>query len=167
MGPDHPNTLKFRHNFVNCLEKTDKLDEAEELLRAMLQSCDKIYGAGHPLAADTVARLVEILAKLDRVDEAVALQQEWVAKWEEGGPRRVARLRTSSCVSRRGGDAIRQARQARARRAHPPEARPRRRPPPGEPRRLPPSAVKRSNLEKQGKQAEADELQGDPGGRPS
>ena len=167
MGPDHPNTLKFRHNFVNCLEKTDKLDEAEELLRAMLQSCDKIYGAGHPLAADTVARLVEILAKLDRVDEAVALQQEWVAKWEEGGPRRVNKAPHLflQCLVAAATQFDKLGKHELAEPIHRKLVRAVARPP-GEPQQAayPASAyltaVKRlaTNLEKQGKQAEADEL---------
>ena len=87
-GPDHLNTFGWRSTLVNSLENLDKLDEAEEQLRAMLQSLPNILSPGHPLAAQTVGQLVQILAKLDRVDEAVALQQEYLAKWEEGGPPR-------------------------------------------------------------------------------
>ena len=48
---------------MKCLENLDKLDEAEELLRAMLQSLPNIFSPGHPFAAQTVGQLVQFLAK--------------------------------------------------------------------------------------------------------
>jgi hypothetical protein len=155
VGADHPATFQLRHNLVQCLNRADKDTEAEELLRVMLHSCDKIFGPDHPLASDTVAQLCGILGtKLGRIDEAVALQQEWLARWEKGGPRgniqvfgkclasasivfeKFGKYELAEPIHRKFLDFCKQGAQGYN------------------------STIKRlvENLEKQGKQAEADEL---------
>ncbi len=87
-GANHMATLGARLAVARVLEQQDKDAESEEIFLAMLASCDAIYGEKHP-AAHTIVRqaVMHIGTKMGKVDEAYALQSEWLRKWQEWGMR--------------------------------------------------------------------------------
>ncbi|MCA8902442.1 MAG: tetratricopeptide repeat protein, partial [Hyphomonas sp.] len=69
-GPDHPRVAIRLNNLALLLEDTNRLQEAEPLMRRALAIGEKGYGPDHPSVAIRLSNLAVILQNTNRQHEA-------------------------------------------------------------------------------------------------
>lgn len=81
LGSLSPSRLQIASDLVHTLVLQDKLDEAEQLSKQVLERSDKIPGEGSAIALGTYAYLAEILLKQEKLEEAERLYRRVYGEW--------------------------------------------------------------------------------------
>ncbi|MEK8170033.1 tetratricopeptide repeat protein [Streptomyces sp. M19] len=79
MGPDHPDTLRCRHNFAFNLARLGRLEDAYRTARDVASARARVLGADHPDTLVTAYEVAYALGQLGRWDEALLWYQEVAA----------------------------------------------------------------------------------------
>ena len=69
-GPDHPEVAIRLNNLAQLLQATNRLAEAEPLMRRALAIDERAYGPDHPDVAIRLNNLAQLLQDTNRLDEA-------------------------------------------------------------------------------------------------
>jgi len=81
LGVDHPQTLACRWRLAMMLaHQADKPDEAEAILRDVLERQDRGLGPTSPHTTKTFESLASLLSDTERHTEALALRHDWYAR---------------------------------------------------------------------------------------
>jgi tetratricopeptide (TPR) repeat protein len=72
-GPAHPRVATVLNNLANLLQATNRLSEAEPLVRRALSIDESSYGPDHPLVAIRLNNLACLLEAANRLSEAEPL----------------------------------------------------------------------------------------------
>jgi tetratricopeptide (TPR) repeat protein len=78
LGKDHPNIAIRLSNLALLLKTTNRLNEAEPLLRRALEIEEKNYGQNHPNIALSLNSLAQLLQATNRLSEAEPLSRRVV-----------------------------------------------------------------------------------------
>ena len=78
-GPDHPNVAAHLNNLAVLLLDTNRLDEAESLIRRALAIDERSYGPNHPMIAIRLNNLALLLQDTNRLAEAESLMRRALA----------------------------------------------------------------------------------------
>ena len=78
-GPDHPNVARDLNNLAELLRVTNRLHEAEPLMRRALAIDEKSFGPDHPNVAIRLNNLALLLQATNRLTEAEMLYHRAVA----------------------------------------------------------------------------------------
>ncbi|KAL8911915.1 MAG: hypothetical protein Q9171_002999 [Xanthocarpia ochracea] len=81
-GVDHPETLTSMDNLACILESTNR-EEAEELYRQVIESRKKVLHEGHPDTLISMQNLAILLRDPGQHDEAETIQREVVQGWQQ------------------------------------------------------------------------------------
>ncbi len=73
-GPNHPDVATDLNNLALLLQDTNRLAEAEPLLRRAAAIFERSLGANHPNALITLENYADLLRKLNRNAEAEKLE---------------------------------------------------------------------------------------------
>ncbi len=79
LGPDHPNTASGLNNLAHLLSVTNRLTEAEPLMRRALAINEASYGPQHPDVATSLNNLAQLLKATNRLAEAEPLMRRSLA----------------------------------------------------------------------------------------
>ena len=79
LGPDHPNTASGLNNLAQILRVTNRLAEAEPLMRRALTIFEASYGPDHPRVARSLYSLAQLLQDTNRLTEAEPLMRRALA----------------------------------------------------------------------------------------
>ena len=74
-GIEHPNVASSLNNLAQLLKSTNRLEEAEPLMRRALSIDETAFGKDHPRVADHLNNLAQLLQATDRVKEAEPLMR--------------------------------------------------------------------------------------------
>ena len=74
-GPEHPNVSRDLNNLATLLNATNRLGEAELLMRRVVDMMERSYGVNHPNVATALNNLAQLLQDTNRVDEAEPLMR--------------------------------------------------------------------------------------------
>ena len=77
-GLDHPDVARDLNNLATLLQATNRLDEAEPLVRRALAIYEQSYGSDHPNVAICLISLATLLVATNRLDEAEPLMRRAV-----------------------------------------------------------------------------------------
>ena len=75
LGPDHPNVATSLNNLAQLLQDTNRLAEAEPLMRGALAIDEQTYGPDHPNVAIRLNNLAQLLKDTNRPAEAEPLMR--------------------------------------------------------------------------------------------
>ena len=64
LGAEHPSTLTSANNLAMSLVDHDRLSEAEQMLQAVLASCQRVLGPSHPHTMQTGKSLKNVRARI-------------------------------------------------------------------------------------------------------
>ena len=78
-GPDHPNVAIDINNLAQLLKATNRMAEAEPLMRRALAIDEKLYGSDHPNVAIRLNNLAQLLRATNRLAEAEPLLRRALA----------------------------------------------------------------------------------------
>jgi tetratricopeptide (TPR) repeat protein len=76
LGKDHPSTLAARHGLANALRFQGKAAEAEQLLREVVQDCQRVLGKNSLETLRSMDDLAKALAAQEKFGEAEELQKQ-------------------------------------------------------------------------------------------
>ncbi|MFL6235247.1 MAG: tetratricopeptide repeat protein, partial [Thermoanaerobaculia bacterium] len=79
LGEDHPNVAKGLNNLATLLWATNRLSEAEPLMRRALAIDEKSFGTEHPDVARDLNNLASLLQATNRLSEAEPLMRRQLA----------------------------------------------------------------------------------------
>jgi tetratricopeptide (TPR) repeat protein len=79
LGPSHPSTSIALNNLALLLQATNRLAEAEPLMRRALAIDEASYGTDHPRVATRLNNLASLLKATNRLAEAEPLMRRVVA----------------------------------------------------------------------------------------
>ena len=82
LGPSHPSTATALNNLASQLQATNRLAEAEPLMRRALAIDEASYGTDHPSVATRLNNLASLLQTTNRLAEAEPLMRRVVAIFE-------------------------------------------------------------------------------------
>ena len=68
-------TLRSLSNLAVLLQNFDRLEEAEPLFWRALEGCKAVLGTGHPVTLKHFARLVDLLKKSGKREDAFLLEK--------------------------------------------------------------------------------------------
>ncbi|HRC87100.1 MAG TPA: tetratricopeptide repeat protein, partial [Thermoanaerobaculia bacterium] len=74
-GPEHPNVATALNNLAQLLKATNRLGEAEPLMRRALAIDEASFGPEHPAAARDLNNLAQLLKATNRLGEAEPLMR--------------------------------------------------------------------------------------------
>ena len=74
-GPEHPNVARDLNNLAQLLQATNRLAEAEPLMRRALAIEEASYGREHPNVARALDHLAQLLQATNRLAEADPLMR--------------------------------------------------------------------------------------------
>jgi tetratricopeptide (TPR) repeat protein len=75
LGPEHPSTATALNNLAGLLQATNRLAEAEPLMRRALTIDEASYGNDHPNVATALNNLAQLLQATNRIVEAEPLMR--------------------------------------------------------------------------------------------
>ena len=75
LGPDHPHVAIRLNNFAALLQATNRLEEAEPLLRRALAIDEASFGPDHPTVAIRLNNVASLLQASNRLAEAEPLMR--------------------------------------------------------------------------------------------
>jgi tetratricopeptide (TPR) repeat protein len=78
-GPDHPQVATTLNNLAQLLQATNRLAEAEPLMKRALAITEASYGPDHPQVATTLNNLASLLKATNRLAEAEPLMKRALA----------------------------------------------------------------------------------------
>ena len=78
-GPDYPNVARDLNNLALLLQATNRLGEAEPLMKRALAIDEKSYGPDHPRVAIDLNNLAQLLQATNRLGEAEPLMKRALA----------------------------------------------------------------------------------------
>jgi len=78
-GTDHPNVAKDLNNLASLLKATNRMAEAEPLMRRALAIDEASYGTDHPEVATDLNNLAQLLQATNRLAEAEPLMRRALA----------------------------------------------------------------------------------------
>jgi tetratricopeptide (TPR) repeat protein len=79
LGPNHPSTAAALSNLAQLLQATNRLAEAEPLMRRALAIDEASYGTDHPSVATDLNNLAQLLQATNRLAEAEPLMRRALA----------------------------------------------------------------------------------------
>ncbi|MFN6353459.1 MAG: tetratricopeptide repeat protein, partial [Cyanobacteriota bacterium] len=79
LGPEHPGTATALNNLASLLKTTNRLAEAEPLMRRALAIDEASYGNDHPMVAIRLNNLAQLLQDTNRLEEAEPLMRRALA----------------------------------------------------------------------------------------
>jgi tetratricopeptide (TPR) repeat protein len=79
LGPEHPGTAIALNNLVGLLKATNRLSEAEPLMRRVVEIIEISYGPEHPIVATSLNNLAQLLQGTNRLAEAEPLMRRALA----------------------------------------------------------------------------------------
>jgi len=77
-GPDHPDTLSSEHHLAWALKELGRLDEAETMLRSIVDRRRRVLGAEHPDTLASTLNLANVVYKQGRMAEAEEILTELI-----------------------------------------------------------------------------------------
>ena len=80
-GPEHPLVAIGLHNLAALLQATDRLAEAEPLMRRALAIDEASYGPGHPAVARDLGNLAAMFSATNRLAETEPLMRRALIIW--------------------------------------------------------------------------------------
>jgi tetratricopeptide (TPR) repeat protein/predicted Ser/Thr protein kinase len=86
LGRRHPRTVNTRMNLVHLLLTQKRFEEAEPLVRLNLSIQEEHLGPEHPNTLIALNHLAYLLEDLGKVDEAMQLHREAIARWQRISP---------------------------------------------------------------------------------
>jgi tetratricopeptide (TPR) repeat protein len=96
--------LTYNMNLGDVLDRLDRLDEAEQVLRDGLQGRERLYGRAHPGYAFGLEPLSAVLFRKGKVDEALeAINGAVRLLWDDGNPRVAMALATRAPIATAAG----------------------------------------------------------------
>jgi CHAT domain-containing protein len=78
-GPEHPATARDLNNLAQLLQVTNRLSEAEPLMRRVIVTFEKSLGAEHPSVAMSLNNLAQLFQDTNRLSEAEPLMRRALA----------------------------------------------------------------------------------------
>ena len=75
LGPDHPDVARDLNNLAQLLQVTNRLAEAEPLMRRVIATVEKSFGPDHPNVAISNNNLAGLLQGMNRFAEAEPLMR--------------------------------------------------------------------------------------------
>ena len=79
LGPEHPDTAAALNNLAQLLKATNRLSDAEPLMRRALAISEASYGPEHPNVAGDLNNLAQLLQATNRLSEAEPLMRRALA----------------------------------------------------------------------------------------
>jgi tetratricopeptide (TPR) repeat protein/predicted Ser/Thr protein kinase len=84
-GPDHPQTLQTSNSFVALLTSAGQHEEALRRAEALEERTRRVLGDTHRFSIDALSNHANVLAKLDRFDDALSVLHRGVRLVEDEG----------------------------------------------------------------------------------
>lgn len=102
LGPGHVRTVPLAYSAAFCLTQLERMDEAEKVALAAVETAQGAVGRDHPIALNALMTLAQIRATQGRLQDAITIDEEVLAGFEKayGDPHNETLLAMNNLATR-------------------------------------------------------------------